>query len=468
MAQKTIELGTAPDGMDGDDARTAFQKTNDNFTELYQGVGGAQPESPKLSAIAASVWAANTVMVATGAETLSVLTYAQFKTALALNNVDNTSDANKPISSATQTALSDKQNAHANLTGLASVAAGASQMPIFASVSGAMSTTFAGAAGRQGLASATWDDFRTLLEVTRPLSLTTKESGSFDDFVSMGWAPQIYRDSALTNSPGNLLAAAQRPSYWYLHNTMYATSSGSIVQVAYPYSISAADKGSICWRHRYSGIWGVWQRALTQQDQVSGTYDGTSGRIVTTGTASGDGWMGLGATSTPAVANLNTIVNTSFYTFNETAVGRPDLFGYGNVLTIIRASGEATQIAYSVVSPNSMFRRKLNNIWSAWTDATPIGIGQSWQDMTPQRAAGVNYVNSTGRPIQVSVVAQAGQVGNYFVLYVNGVPAAYSGSGFSTGAIIACQPVIVPPDATYSLATSSGVAMVGPSWKELR
>lgn len=37
-------------------------------------------------------------------------TPATVKTALALNNVDNTSDANKPISSATQTALNAKQN----------------------------------------------------------------------------------------------------------------------------------------------------------------------------------------------------------------------------------------------------------------------------------------------------------------------------------------------------------------------
>lgn len=36
------------------------------------------------------------------------LTFAQVKTALALNNVDNTSDANKPISTATQTALNAK------------------------------------------------------------------------------------------------------------------------------------------------------------------------------------------------------------------------------------------------------------------------------------------------------------------------------------------------------------------------
>jgi hypothetical protein len=35
MAQQIINIGTAPDSGDGDDLRTAFSKTNANFTELY-------------------------------------------------------------------------------------------------------------------------------------------------------------------------------------------------------------------------------------------------------------------------------------------------------------------------------------------------------------------------------------------------------------------------------------------------
>lgn len=462
MAQKTIELGTAPDGMDGDDARTAFQKTNDNFTELYQGVGGAQPASPKLSAIAASVWAANTVMVATGAETLSVLTYAQFKTALALNNVDNTSDANKPISSATQTALSGKQPLHANLTGLADVAAGASQMPIFASVSGAMSTTFAGAAGRQVLAAVTWDEVRTLIEYTRPVQTALKEAGSFDDFTGSGWSNQLF-NGGLTNSPSATLPGSQRPPYWYVHNNIYNNAATGLVQVAYPYSIGASDKGSICWRCRYSGVWGTWQRALTLQDRAADVYDTTTGRLLKVGD------HGVGGYAPPVLSsNINSLNSSGFYYVNaDTGTTLPvPINGY---LLVHAQSAAYMRQQYTQVNGGGIWERVLvNGIWSNWVAVTPLGIGQTWQDMTPQRVAGTNYVNTTGRPIQVSVAAQAGQVGNYFVLYVNGVPASYSGAGFSVGAIIAAQPVIVPPDATYSLATSSGVAMVGPSWKELR
>jgi hypothetical protein len=47
------------------------------------------------------------------------LTVAQVRSLLVINNVDNTSDANKPISTATQTALDGKQGANASLTSLA-------------------------------------------------------------------------------------------------------------------------------------------------------------------------------------------------------------------------------------------------------------------------------------------------------------------------------------------------------------
>lgn len=71
MAQQQINLGTSPSGQDGDDARTAFTKVNENFTELYDG-SVSQPANPKLSAIAASVWAANQLMYATGPDTVAL------------------------------------------------------------------------------------------------------------------------------------------------------------------------------------------------------------------------------------------------------------------------------------------------------------------------------------------------------------------------------------------------------------
>lgn len=68
MAKQTINLGTAANnGNDGDDARTAFNKVNDNFTEVYALASGAQPANAKLTALASAAWAANQLQYQTGA-----------------------------------------------------------------------------------------------------------------------------------------------------------------------------------------------------------------------------------------------------------------------------------------------------------------------------------------------------------------------------------------------------------------
>ncbi len=52
MAKQTIALGAAPNDGTGDALRTAFDKANDNFDELY---GGAMPGATPASAGAAGV-----------------------------------------------------------------------------------------------------------------------------------------------------------------------------------------------------------------------------------------------------------------------------------------------------------------------------------------------------------------------------------------------------------------------------
>lgn len=52
MAKQTIGIGTAPNDGTGDPLRTAFDKSNDNFDELY---AGFQPTGTPASASAAGV-----------------------------------------------------------------------------------------------------------------------------------------------------------------------------------------------------------------------------------------------------------------------------------------------------------------------------------------------------------------------------------------------------------------------------
>jgi len=45
MAQQTINIGTVANDGTGDPLRTAFDKSNDNFTDLYNGAGGIADDS---------------------------------------------------------------------------------------------------------------------------------------------------------------------------------------------------------------------------------------------------------------------------------------------------------------------------------------------------------------------------------------------------------------------------------------
>lgn len=45
MAQQTINIGTTANDGTGDPLRTAFDKSNDNFDELYNGAGGIADDS---------------------------------------------------------------------------------------------------------------------------------------------------------------------------------------------------------------------------------------------------------------------------------------------------------------------------------------------------------------------------------------------------------------------------------------
>lgn len=102
-----------------------WKQGDDNWKVLIANDQALQNEkqntSPKLSAIAGSVWAANQLMYTTGAGDLAMAAFPEDsrifleassatlkREALALGNVNNTSDIDKPISTDTQQALNNK------------------------------------------------------------------------------------------------------------------------------------------------------------------------------------------------------------------------------------------------------------------------------------------------------------------------------------------------------------------------
>lgn len=98
-----------------------------------------------------------------------------------------------------------------------------------------------------------------------------------------------------------------------------------------------------------------------------------------------------------------------------------------------------------------------------------FGVGQSWADKTALRDLNVNYTNTTGKALFLSLVGVTGAVGNYVNFFVKEVGAAgdvyivstsqsYAANGLTMGS------VFIPVGATYK-AVPAGV-VIKSSWME--
>ena len=111
--------------------------------------------------------------------------------------------------------------------------------------------------------------------------------------------------------------------------------------------------------------------------------------------------------------------------------------------------------------------------WTSVAPAPAIGVGQTWQDVTSSRAAGVTYTNTTGRPIFISV-SGGGQPNNgTMTLTVDGVVLGQQGfQSINSGRSNATMTAIVPNNSTYVAGNVPGGSGGGGwslvSWAELR
>ena len=100
------------------------------------------------------------------------------------------------------------------------------------------------------------------------------------------------------------------------------------------------------------------------------------------------------------------------------------------------------------------------------TVASSFGVGQTWQDFTGSRSSGVTYLNITGKPIMISIIATGRDA--TVTIYVGSVLVAtqtdiYDGrSNASTGS------TIVPAGATYRVISINTYGVSVTSWAELR
>ena len=91
----------------------------------------------------------------------------------------------------------------------------------------------------------------------------------------------------------------------------------------------------------------------------------------------------------------------------------------------------------------------------------PLGVGQTWQNMTGSRALGAVYTNNTGRPIMVKNLASNGSSVGAAILNVNGSMVDYV---YYIATQQGCTSAIIPAGGTYSNAGST----VNGTWWELR
>ena len=96
--------------------------------------------------------------------------------------------------------------------------------------------------------------------------------------------------------------------------------------------------------------------------------------------------------------------------------------------------------------------------------SSSFGVGQTWQDVTASRALGTTYTNTTGKPIQVSVVIRDTGSTNNLDFFVNGVSvvrmADLAGGSYGFQQLT----VTVPSTQTYGLQTANLLH----AWVELR
>jgi hypothetical protein len=96
------------------------------------------------------------------------------------------------------------------------------------------------------------------------------------------------------------------------------------------------------------------------------------------------------------------------------------------------------------------------------TAVQPIGVGQTWTNVTGSRALSTTYTNSTGRPIQLYIVCTGGS-SNGATVTIAGVTPAQLYTNVAGGRVAFF--VIIPSGVTYLLGDSGATIH---SWWELR
>ena len=99
----------------------------------------------------------------------------------------------------------------------------------------------------------------------------------------------------------------------------------------------------------------------------------------------------------------------------------------------------------------------------------PIGVNQTWQNMTASRIFGTDYTNDTGRPIYVSIdfgTANATEVNTSLRIQIDGLTITEPRLLINQYSTLVAY-LIVPAGSIYNATGIQGVATLD-LWRELR
>ena len=88
-------------------------------------------------------------------------------------------------------------------------------------------------------------------------------------------------------------------------------------------------------------------------------------------------------------------------------------------------------------------------------------MGQTWQNVTASRSAGVTYTNNTGKPITVAVMSNTSAFARVLI-YQNGIGTVLS--SFEKASGTTGTSLLIPNGVTYKVAVLPSVSR----WQELR
>ncbi len=265
-------------------------------------------------------------IVDTSASETKKITPSALKTALALNNVDNTSDANKPISSATQTALDAKQATLVSGTNIKTVNN--------TSLLGSGNITIAGGGG-------TWGSITGTL--SNQTDLQTALDGKVDENTAITGATKTkitYDAKGLVTAGADATTADIADST----NKRYVTDANlTVIQ-----NTSGTNTGDNAVNSLYSGL------ATSKQDTL---VSGTNIKTVNSTSLLGSGDVAVQATLVSGT-NIKTINSTS-------------LLGSGDITISASPSGVSGAIQFS---NGSAFASDAANLF--WDDTNNrLGVG---------------------------------------------------------------------------------------------